>query len=412
MFPTPAPTFCDGNTTQLTPKLPEHFCFRDTADQIDYFTTRVKACKAACLNYADYVGIPTLRRDAMRSTASAMAEEKLDEKYSKREGAAAKAVLIFCSPPGSPESKVGAGYENQPFDLNHHDELTRVDHPPNSFAFRGSERRLSDPWTPGKSGGAGSLAWRTSGKNITHATSTLEGTPTPQWKKSGDLPPHGGKDLQLPASFWWEFGSHEQHPERYGFQVNEIELKYNRSQISNPKTIDVKLTDDAVAEAEHSINMKVGLETRSPADEMMDMPTYPTQWENTKTIWTKFVTKMDICTYRDCTECDRNECPEDTKWKCSDRICDNIAEYLTDALMTLARACRETDSSTVCQEYRSKLVSTSQELWGPPTSTTNHAGAGGGRRWWRPARTASAFRVVGRAPSRRSPKFLRGRDQL
>ena len=59
MFPTPAPTFCDGNTTQLTPKLPEHFCFRDTADQIDYFTTRVKACKAACLNYAKNVGTPT-----------------------------------------------------------------------------------------------------------------------------------------------------------------------------------------------------------------------------------------------------------------------------------------------------------------------------------------------------------------
>jgi hypothetical protein len=129
----------------------------------------------------------------MRSTANAMAEEKYDAKYSKREGAAAKAVLIFCSPPGSPESKVGAGYENQPFDLNHHDELTRVDHPPNSFAFRGSERRLSDPWTPGKSGGAGSLAWRTSGKNITHATSTLEGTPTPNGRRVVIFPPTVGK---------------------------------------------------------------------------------------------------------------------------------------------------------------------------------------------------------------------------
>lgn len=37
--------------------------------------------------------------------------------------------------------------------------------------------------------------------------------------------------------------------------------------------------------------------------------------------------------------------------------------------MTLARACTETDSSTVCQEYRSKLVSTSTELWGKPTTT-------------------------------------------
>merc|ERR1719379_3031206 len=88
MHPTPAPTVTFEPTPMPTDMPKCLVCFRDAGNMVDYFSARSAACETA----------------VARMNSCLKGEQDCDEELDK---AYKKVVLVFCSTPGSEESKFG-----------------------------------------------------------------------------------------------------------------------------------------------------------------------------------------------------------------------------------------------------------------------------------------------------------------